>query len=108
VSSSRIRCQGDGIELPIPRRFPLTAYEALLKRDPCAYCGRVSRHGSQIDHIVPRAFGGLNHWSNYAAACEPCNALKSIVPMLIWLGALHEIVHHARATLQATWSVTGA
>lgn len=40
---------------------------------PCAYCGE---QAESIDHIVPRAFGGPDHESNYVAACLYCNRLK--------------------------------
>ena len=29
-----------------------------------------------LDHIVPRAFGGLSNESNLVASCQICNALK--------------------------------
>lgn len=50
------------------------AFEAILRDDPCAYCGRPMQ---QIDHVEPVAHGGRNHWSNLAAACQPCNRAKS-------------------------------
>ncbi len=39
----------------------------------CAYCGE---QAESIDHIVPRAFGGPDHESNYVASCLYCNQLK--------------------------------
>lgn len=52
----------------------------LFKRDhsACQYCG--GRPGSQeltIDHIVPRAQGGLTTWENCVLACVSCNARKA-------------------------------
>jgi 5-methylcytosine-specific restriction endonuclease McrA len=52
-----------------------------LRRDPCAYCGRPSDH---IDHIIPRAHGGPDRWTNYTAACWR-NHSKGAHPMLRWL-----------------------
>lgn len=41
----------------------------------CAYCEvRAAEH---VDHIFPRAKGGLDHVENYTAACQPCNLAKS-------------------------------
>jgi len=51
------------------------AYEAVLRADPCSYCGAAGRQ--QIDHIVPVAAGGANRWMNLTAACRRCNREKS-------------------------------
>jgi 5-methylcytosine-specific restriction endonuclease McrA len=39
----------------------------------CGYC-----HGkaTTIDHILPRAHGGKNLWTNTVAACDSCNQRK--------------------------------
>lgn len=52
----------------------------LYKRDnmTCQYCG--SRPGSEeltIDHVLPRAQGGLTTWENCALACTDCNRRKA-------------------------------
>ena len=57
-------------------------YLAILKQDPCSYCGRETTTG---DHIVPLASGGDHHWSNLTAACGPCNSSKRDIPLLIHL-----------------------
>jgi 5-methylcytosine-specific restriction endonuclease McrA len=49
-------------------------YEAILRRDPCAYCGAAA---SQVDHIDPVVRGGENRWPNLTAACRHCNRQKS-------------------------------
>lgn len=53
---------------------------AIIRLDPCSYCGRPTALGSlsTIDHVVPfsyRKFGvrGLKGWSNLAPACKKCN-----------------------------------
>ena len=43
--------------------------------DRCAYC-RV-KPAEEVDHIHPRAKGGLDRLDNYAAACQPCNSMKT-------------------------------
>jgi 5-methylcytosine-specific restriction endonuclease McrA len=52
----------------------------VFKRDhtTCQYCG--ARPGTEeltIDHILPRAQGGLTNWENCVLACVPCNARKA-------------------------------
>ena len=44
----------------------------------CQYCG--VKPGSEeltIDHIVPRAQGGVTSWENCALACVKCNSFKA-------------------------------
>jgi len=47
----------------------------VLKRDRyvCAYCGK---HGSTMDHIIPRMQGGLSTFTNCVCACKTCNSSK--------------------------------
>jgi hypothetical protein len=49
-------------------------HKQVLRADPCSYCG-----------LPRRCDGGPNHWSNYTAACEWCNALKSAIPLWVFL-----------------------
>jgi len=48
----------------------------IFKRDSfeCQYCG--TRRDLTIDHVVPRAKGGLDSWLNLVTACKRCNAKK--------------------------------
>lgn len=76
------------ITTPIPTRSRVSevtvgALYKVIRRDPCAYCGGPAAH---LDHIVPRASGGPNHWANYTAACATCNASKSNKSLLMFLG----------------------
>ena len=51
----------------------------VLKRDgfACVYCGaRAPGAVLHIDHIEPFSKGGPDELSNYATACQPCNAGK--------------------------------
>lgn len=45
----------------------------LRDRHTCAYCGH---HADTVDHVVPRAQGGVTSWENCVAACQPCNFTK--------------------------------
>jgi len=52
----------------------------IYKRDnfTCQYCG--CKPGSEeltIDHVVPRAQGGLTEWTNCVLACVQCNSQKA-------------------------------
>ena len=54
--------------------------ENLILRDEgrCQYCGRrVSRGQMTLDHVVPRAQGGLTTWENTVTCCVQCNAKKA-------------------------------
>lgn len=67
-----------------PAKGKMSAYKAvplsrraLFARDGyvCAYgCGRKA---DTIDHVVPRSRGGKNTWTNVAACCGHCNAVKA-------------------------------
>lgn len=49
-------------------------YVAILRGDPCVYCGAPMKH---IDHIVAFSLDGPTEWTNLAPACLPCNVRKS-------------------------------
>lgn len=55
---------------------------AVLRKDPCSYCGGF---GGEIDHIVPLKRGGTNADDNLAAACRSCNARKAARPLWRYL-----------------------
>ncbi len=76
----------------IPEVIALTKFDAMptqtvtfscrnvFKRDKmcCQYCGR--QPGSKeltIDHVVPRAQGGLSTWTKCVLACIDCNSKKA-------------------------------
>jgi 5-methylcytosine-specific restriction endonuclease McrA len=77
-------------------RTPACSKKGVLKRDKwtCVYC---SRSANTVDHIVPRAKGGLSTWENLAAACQPCNNRKADKTLeeaglrLQWIPAAPEI-----------------
>jgi 5-methylcytosine-specific restriction endonuclease McrA len=63
------------IRVPNERRCVVQSTRNVLTRDGyiCAYCGGVA---DTRDHIVPRARGGKNTWSNVTACCRSCNSEK--------------------------------
>ncbi len=51
----------------------------LFNRDngQCIYCKKnLSVNNFTIEHVIPRANGGLTDWFNCRVACSPCNLLK--------------------------------
>lgn len=48
----------------------------IFKRDnfECQYCG--TKRELTIDHVIPRAKGGKDTWTNLVTACKKCNAKK--------------------------------
>jgi len=48
----------------------------VLSRDNflCQYCGEKA---TTIDHVNPRANGGITEWTNVVACCYPCNQWKA-------------------------------
>ena len=57
-------------------KVPPVNRREVLRRDnhTCQYC--TSTKNLTIDHVIPRAKGGLNTWENVVIACEPCNNRK--------------------------------
>ena len=52
----------------------------VFKRDrfTCQYCGTQPGGGElTIDHVVPRAQGGVSSWTNCVLACLTCNKVKA-------------------------------
>jgi 5-methylcytosine-specific restriction endonuclease McrA len=44
----------------------------------CQYCGeKLPIARLTIDHVVPRAKGGVTCWENVVTCCEPCNRHKA-------------------------------
>lgn len=64
----------------LPRPKAQFSRRTLYKRDKmmCQYCG--AQPGSEeltIDHVTPRAQGGLTTWENCVLACVECNRFKA-------------------------------
>ena len=63
----------------VPRREVRFSRHNIFLRDgsACQYCGsRRQRSELNLDHVVPRAAGGLTSWENVVCACLDCNRLK--------------------------------
>tara|TARA_Y100001963_G_scaffold24501_1_gene33064 strand:- start:854 stop:1354 length:501 start_codon:yes stop_codon:yes gene_type:complete len=58
--------------------LPCTRKNVLLRdENRCQYCAIHFRESDlTIDHVIPRAKGGLSKWDNVVAACKPCNQKK--------------------------------
>jgi 5-methylcytosine-specific restriction endonuclease McrA len=54
--------------------------KTLAERDnyTCQYCSKKLKGDEwSLDHVIPRARGGLTTWENSVIACVPCNAKKA-------------------------------
>jgi len=62
------------VKVPYARRVPLNR-RAVFIRDAhrCQYCNRPAEN---IDHVIPKAQGGLHVWENVVASCRRCNTKK--------------------------------
>jgi len=84
--------QGVRFRLRVPEVLTLTGYDRLplgavtfsrrniFKRDhnTCQYCGhQPGTDELTIDHVVPRAQGGVSSWENCVLACVTCNKRKA-------------------------------
>lgn len=58
-----------------PSGTPPVLRLAALRREHwiCRYCGAPA---TEVDHVLPRAQGGLTMLPNLAASCRPCNRSK--------------------------------
>jgi|ERR1039458_1109687 hypothetical protein len=75
-----VRARKNSLE---PATSETIEYRAILRNDPCSYCGGP---GETIDHITPISAGGSNQWENLTSACKSCNASKcDRSDWLIWL-----------------------
>lgn len=63
----------------IPHRIQQLSRRSIYIRDnyTCQYCAeKFSAHALTLDHVIPRAQGGLNRWENLVTSCKPCNHTK--------------------------------
>ena len=50
----------------------------LRDRGKCGYCSKaVSKAKFTLDHVVPRASGGVTKWENVVTSCRSCNQYKA-------------------------------
>jgi 5-methylcytosine-specific restriction endonuclease McrA len=81
-----------GFRLRVPEVITLTDYDRLpaatvsfsrrniFKRDhyTCQYCGQQpGMEELTLDHVIPRAQGGVSRWENCVLACLECNKRKA-------------------------------
>lgn len=61
----------------LPYKKVVLTRKNILRRDQykCAYCGRGDLPLT-IDHIIPKAQGGVDSWENLVSACTACNNRK--------------------------------
>lgn len=69
----------EGAELVTRRSFRATIFEAWSHR--CAYCGDTAQ---SLDHVLPKARGGLTVRVNLVAACLVCNRRKGHREVFSW------------------------
>lgn len=64
----------------LPVRVQTLSRKNILIRDQymCQYCGgKFAGSELELEHVIPRARGGLSTWENLVAACRGCNARKA-------------------------------
>jgi 5-methylcytosine-specific restriction endonuclease McrA len=84
---------GPGMPSGAPRRADgeshYDAWLALVRRDPCSYCGAAGAAGT-VDHVDPRShpvrgLGTAHGWVNTVGACSRCNGAKRDLRLLVFL-----------------------
>lgn len=65
------------------------AWQSLLRRDPCSYCGAAGESGT-VDHVDARSrgargLGTVHGWVNTVGACARCNGAKRDLGLLVFL-----------------------
>lgn len=84
------------------------AWQSLLRRDPCSYCGAAGAAGT-VDHVDPRSrgargLGTVHGWVNTVGSCACCNGAKRDLGLLVflyrrrWSGTRIRPAEPARAT----------
>jgi 5-methylcytosine-specific restriction endonuclease McrA len=54
--------------------------ENIYERDKntCLYCGRsIDKKDLNLDHVIPRDYGGRTTWENIVCSCKECNTKKA-------------------------------
>lgn len=79
------------LKIAVPEIIVLTRFDYLPKQDikytrpniferdnfTCAYCGhQYDKKNLNIDHIIPRDYGGKSTWENTITSCYNCNSKK--------------------------------
>ncbi|RME68662.1 MAG: HNH endonuclease [Verrucomicrobia bacterium] len=64
----------------LPRKELKLTRNNVFERDKnrCQYCGRTfSRSELNLDHVIPRDYGGKTTWENVVCSCIRCNTRKA-------------------------------
>ena len=67
-----------GRRVPVAKPLTPKQRDAIRQRDRYL-CVKCERYGMQVDHIVPRRFGGGNNPENLQLLCEECHERKTAV-----------------------------
>lgn len=59
----------------------------LILPQSCCYCG--TRTTLSVDHLIPRARGGIDAGENMVWSCKSCNSSKGRKDVLVWLSERH-------------------
>lgn len=70
----------------------------------CLACG--SSENLTIDHVVPRALGGMRIRSNAQLLCKTCNAAKGM-KVLDYRRGVEKAAEHGREALHEHWRKGG-
>lgn len=63
----------------LPKRYIKFSRANIFLRDKnkCQYCGNeFKKNELNLDHVVPRIYGGISSWENVVCSCIPCNRNK--------------------------------
>jgi 5-methylcytosine-specific restriction endonuclease McrA len=66
-----------GSYIRVPYKSIMLSRKNILRRDGhrCQYCGATSPPLT-VDHVIPKARGGMDTWENLVTACLACNNRK--------------------------------
>jgi len=57
-------------------RVPFSRKNVMIRDNyTCQYCG--TKENLTIDHVIPKAQGGISDFENCTASCKPCNNYKN-------------------------------
>ena len=63
----------------VPKRYIKFSRANIFLRDKnkCQYCGNeFKKNNLNLDHVIPRAYGGISSWENIVCSCIKCNRVK--------------------------------
>ena len=63
----------------LPKRYIKFSRANIFLRDKnkCQYCGKeFKKNDLNLDHVIPRTYGGVSSWENVVCSCIKCNRIK--------------------------------